>query len=100
MFQDYDKHTYTLNMDNSVTEVSGGQYSWVTTLFPSASDTENISNGVFKDKNCLVKDGKCLDTSGLIKLDWYYSVFRVYRDVFLAHDNEVRYWVLIRILVS
>ena len=87
-------------MDKSVTEMSGGQYSWATTLFPSASDTENISNGVFKDKNCLVKGGNCLDKSGLIKLDWYYSVIRVYRDVLLAHDNEVKLWVLLCILVS
>ena len=100
VFQDWDdKYTYTLNNDNSITKVNGEQYSPLRTLFPTTSDPKNIKNAVFKYGSCIMRDGKKIDTSHVIDFGWYYSVIRVYRDIFLAYDRKTWSWVLIRIVV-
>ena len=99
-FQDYDdKCTYTLNIDDTVTQVNGGQGNFFTALFPSTSNPESVKDGVFKYNDCFVKDGKEIDTDHLIKFSWC-STIRVYRDVFLTYDTKTKSWVLVRIIVS
>ena len=101
VFQDYDnRHTYTLNNDNLLIEVSGEVgYGEVTTLLSSTSNPKDIENAVFKYRCELIKDENEIDTSSQIMFKGEYSVVRVYRDIFLAYDWIAK-WILLRIIVS
>ena len=94
-----DKCTYSLNNDNTVTKVSERQNEFLTTIFPSTSNPNNIQDAVFKYGHDIMKDGKKINTDGLIEFS-YYSVIRVYKDVFLAYDKVTGSWVLFRMIVS
>lgn len=98
VFQDYDNRcTYTLNTDNTVTKVNEEQND-LSTLFPSTSDINNINDVVFEYGGELRKNRNRIDTNKLIYFDDYYSVIRVYRDVFLTYDWCKKSWVLVRII--
>ena len=99
VFQSWDDMcTYILNNDNTITKVTGEQNNWITTLFPSASNPRNISNAMFKYDWDFIKCKSMMDTDDLMEFD-YYSVVRVYRDIFLAYDYNINSWILVRILV-
>ena len=93
-----DDCTYTLNTDDTVTKVGGEQNNWLTALLPSTSSPKSVKDGVFMYENRLVKDGKEIDTSHLIRFNGY-STIRVYKDIFLVYDKSTKSWVLVRITV-
>ena len=105
VFQDLDdRYTYILNNDNSVTKISEGQRDSLTAIFPSASNPKNIKDAVFKYyrglfDNDFIKCGNWININDLIKFEDYYSVVRIYKDIFLACDRKTESWVLVRILV-
>ena len=94
----YNKCTYTLNNDNSVTEVSEKQDNYLTTLFPSTSSPSNIKDAVLKYDSNLIKGGNKINTNDLIEFQDYYSVVRIYKDIFLTFDTKTNSWVLVRIV--
>ena len=104
VFYCYDGCTYTLNMDDTVTKVGEGQNGSLKALFPSISNPKSVKDGVFMyydyhgDRSYLVKDGKKIDVSPLIK-STDDSTIRVYKDIFLTYDKNTESWVLVRILV-
>ena len=95
---DGDRCIYTLNIDNTITKVDGDHYYDITALFPLSSDPKNINDAVFKYTQNLIKDGNYIDTRHLIEFDGNYSVIRVYKDIFLAYDKNIKSWVLLRII--
>lgn len=100
IFCDYkDKHTYALNIKTSAVEQNKEQYDVLTTVFPSRSCPENINKAVFKYNNYIMNRGKKVSTNSLIVFNTYYSVVRLYGDVFLAYDDRKNSWVLVRIVV-
>ena len=90
--------TYTLNNDDSVTKVNEKQDSWLTTVLPSGSNPKNISDAVFKYANYLTRGRNWVGTSRFIKFEEFYSVVRVYRDIFLVHNWRIKSWGLLRIV--
>lgn len=101
VFKSYDDNcTYALNKDDTVTKLNDNKGGNLTTIFPSTSNPKSIKNVVFKNGSVLVKHGKGIDTSKLIKFDANYSVIRVYSDIFLVYNKSIEAWCIIRIVVS
>ena len=98
VFKSNDNCTYTLNMDDTMTQVGGRQANNLTTLFPSTSNSESVKDAVFLYNDYLVKDGKEIDICQLIEFNWY-SIVRVYKDIFLTYDDNTESWVLVRVVV-
>lgn len=99
VFWGYDDDcTYALDKDNTITKINERQDYGSTTIFSSTSDPQNIINAVFKHGNYLMKGGNMIHTDKLIEFDNYYSIIRVYRDIFLVYDNDIMSWVLLRII--
>ena len=90
-------------MDDTVTKVYEGQNEFFSAIFPSTSNPKNIKNAIFKYGNSyssnLIKCGNKINTKDLIRFNGYYSVIRVYKDIFLAYDRSTWSWVLLRIIV-
>ena len=82
-----------------MTKIYEGQRSWLTTIFPSASDPKSIQDAVFNYECGLIKCGKKIDTSELMGFENYSSFVRIYKDIFLAYDTKTKSWVLLRIHV-
>ena len=100
VFKDYDDScTYTLNNDNTITKVNENHDYPLTTLFSSMSDPKNIKNAMFKYGYDIVKSGNKIDTSELIGFGRFYSVIRIYRDIFLAYDTKTESWIIFRLIV-
>lgn len=99
VFGSDDIHTYTLNMNNIVTKVNDGRLCFLRTIFPSASNANNITNAVFKHLCVLKKNDKDIDTSNIIKFNGN-SVIRVYKDIFLTYEERTNSWVLFRLIIS
>ena len=91
--------TYTLNSNNTVTKVGKGQDKSLSAIFPSTSNPSNIKDAVFKYENRLMKDGNRLNTNDLIEFESWYSLIRVFKDIFLAYDKNTKSWVLFRLIV-
>ena len=87
-------------MDNTVTKVGEGQSNFLSIIFPSTANSKNINDAIFKCWSKLMKDGNKIKTKKLIRFQDYYSVVRVYRDIFLAYDKKTWSWVLLRIIVD
>ena len=98
VFKSSDKCTYTLDMDNTLVKVNGKQNDGLIALFPSGSDPKDISNAVFKYGLKLMKGKNEISTGSLVKFNDWYSVVRIYRDIFLAYDVNVKSWVLVRLI--
>ena len=96
---EYDNCPYVLNADGTVTRVGKRQANLLTTVFASGSNPKNIENAVFRHDCDLVKCKDKMDISHLIKPDWY-SVVRVFKNVFLAYDTKTKSWILFRLVVS
>lgn len=90
--------TYTLNMDNSITELDKILSYGITTLFPSTSNPKNIKHAAFKCRWDFTKDGNKINTGNLITFQENYSVIRIYRDIFLVFDEKTWSWVILRIV--
>ena len=93
-----DKCTYSLNNDNSVTKVYEKQFYYLTALFPSTSNPNNIKDAMFKYRG-LIRCGNNINIRKLIDFGWNYPVVRIYEDIFLAYDWNTKSWVLVRILI-
>ena len=91
-----DNCTYTLNMDDTVTQVAGEQDYVHRALFPSTSNPKRVRDAVFVFYDCLMKNGKRMNKDNSIKFH-HYSTVRVYRNVFLTYDNNTKSWVLVRV---
>ena len=91
--------TYALNTDNTISEVGERQNSLLTTVFPSSTDPTDLRKAAFKYYGHLVFGGKKVEFWGPFKLEWFYSVVRVYKDIFLLYNWNTRSWVLSRIIV-
>ena len=89
---------YTLNMDNSVTKVNEKQYDYVTRIFPSVINPKNITGAMFKYECNIIKDRNRINTDDLIRFGCYYSVIRIYQDIFLVYDENTKSWVILRIV--
>ena len=101
MFKDFDdKCTYTLNMDDTITSIDNRQDHWPWAVFPSASNPKNISDAVFTYGRNLRRRERRIHITNLVELYGYYSLIRVYRDIFLAYDLSTESWCLIRLVVS
>ena len=101
VFKDYDDGcTYAINVDDSVTKIDERQDGCLTTIFPSISSPRNIKNAVLKYWWDLMRNGNKINTNRLIRFDWFYSIIRVYKDIFLSYDNKTMSWVLFRLVVS
>lgn len=91
--------TYALNMDNTVTKLNDKEDNWLTALFPSASNPKNMNNAVFKYWDELMKGNHSWTyTKHVMNFDYHYAVMRVYKDIFLAFDRNIKSWVLVRIV--
>ena len=90
---------YTLNNDNSVSEVNEIHNIYLSEIFPSTSNPKNIKNAAFKYGRSLVKGGNEIDKNELIEFEYYHSVIRIYKDIFLAYDKKTKSWVLVRIII-
>ena len=86
-------------MDNTVTKINDKQGGWFITLFPSMSVPKSTKDVVFKYKSYLVKCGNKLDTSNMIGSEYNYSVIKVYKGIFLAHNYDTHSWVLCIVVV-
>ena len=99
-----DDCTYTLNMDDTVTQVAGEQEYPLAAFLPSTSNPKSVKDAVFLyydyhgGRSYLVKDGKKIDISHLIEFHAR-STIRVYKDIFLTYDNNAKSCVLVRITV-
>lgn len=92
---------YTLNLDNSVTEFYNEFLdSYLIATLPSESDPKNVGNAAFRYDNYLLRNGKIIDIRHVVNLDFYCTIIRIYRDVFMVYDENVKGWALIRITVS
>ena len=101
IFQDCnDRCTYVLDVNNKITKVNEEQDIWLTTVFPSISNPKDIRNGLFKYVSSLMKRGSWIDTNSLIVFDGNYSVVRIYKNIFLVYDNNIKSWVLINVITS
>lgn len=98
VFQGYDNCIYTLNDSGMITKIRERQDNSLSMLFPSAYNPKIIRDAVFKYKEDPVKTGNNITTEKLINSNWYYSVIRVYRNIFLAYDEEKKSWFLLRII--
>ena len=94
-----DRCTYALNEDHSVAKVGEKQYCILTGVLPSASRPSDIASAVLRYEWSLVRGRNEVDAKGLVEFEGFYSVIRVYRDVFLAYDEGSESWVLTRIVV-
>ena len=101
IFKDFDdKCTHTLSMDDTMTRIDNKRDYWPWTVFPSASDPKNISDAVFMYGRNLRRRERKIHITNLVELGGYYSLIRVYRDIFLAYDENTESWCLIRLVVS
>lgn len=67
----------------------------------AAKDMQEVSkNIVLKYRNFLIRDTHKLNVQSPITIDDFYSIVRVYRDIFLTYDGATRKWVLVRIVIS
>ena len=98
VFQNSDNCIYTLNMDDTTTQVGGRQDHTLMALLPSSSDPKSVRGDVIIYEKYLAKVGKKVDTNHLIRF-YGRSLVRVYRDIFLAYDGKTESWLLIRITV-
>ena len=98
VFRSDDNCAYTLNMDDTVTQVAKRQSGSLTTLLFSTSNPKSFKDAVFVYGDYLVKDEKEMGTSRLITFHGD-SMVRVYRDIFLTCVKETRSWVLVRVVV-
>ena len=89
-----------MNTDDTVTKVIERQDGWPRTMFPSISNPKDITGAVFKYYDDIIKDRRKVDTSHLVEFNPFYSIVRIYRDVFLAHDGNTKSWVLFRFITS
>lgn len=99
LFKSDDNCTYALKMDNTMTMVNEGQEGYLRTFFPSISSSNNINNAVFKYDDNLIKAGNHIDASDQIEFDIYYSVIRIYRNIFLAYNEKINSWTLFHMIV-
>ena len=97
IFYSDDNCIYALNADDTVTKIYERHDYGIKAVFPSSSNPKDIKSAVFSCGNDFIKCGNWLNTS---ELSCFYndSVVRVYKDIFLAHDNEKLSWSLIRVV--
>lgn len=98
VFYGRDTNTYTLNKDGTITKIRGGQNNWISAIFPSASNPNNIADTVFKYGCVLIKGRNRIDTTNLIELGGHHSVVRIYKDIFLAYNGNANEWALVRMV--
>lgn len=82
-------------MDNEVIKLFEKRDSPLRAIFPLTSNSNNIKNVAFKYGYNLMRFGETIDINYLIEFEGCYSVIRVYRDIFLAYDENTESWVLI-----
>lgn len=100
VFQDEETYTYILTKDDTVIKVDGKKRDkYLKGIFPSSSDSTNLSNAAFRYGKRLMIKGKKIYTETPIKFGDYGSIIRVYRDIFLLFDRIIMSWVLSRIVV-
>lgn len=94
-----DRYSYALKTDNSTERIGIRQNEWLVTVFPSSSNPDDFENAVLKYSKRLIKDGKEISSRQDIEFCGGCSIVRIYKDVFLAYDENMDSWVLTRILV-
>ena len=100
VFKDYDnKITYSLNKDNSVSELCGWQSDDLTTILPLSSDPADVRKAALKYWDYLMYRGKEVEFSTPFRFERFLSVIRIYRDVFLLYDENTKSWILTRIII-
>ena len=100
VFQDVDNHfTYSLDWDNRIIPLHEAREFDFTSLFVSSINPKDLSKCVLKYSNYLIKGGKRIEPRKPIYFEDFYSVMRIYRDVFLLLDRNTNNWVLSRILI-
>lgn len=91
-------HSYALNMDNTIKMVKKEQGGSLKTVFPLTSKPKNIEDALFKFNDPHSSYLLSLGGKLLPKLNNYYPIVRVYRDVFLAYNESIESWILVRIV--
>lgn len=99
LFQCGDRTTYILHKDNSVSTLERGPESVLRTLFPSGTSHASIKKAAIKYGCSLMYGGKKVDFERPFKFESWYSVVRIYRDIFLLYDDITKDWVLSRIVI-
>ena len=99
VFKDVDnRFTYILGWDNKVTLLHEVKEGSLTSLFASSTDPSDLSRGVLKYSNYLIKGGNRIDPREPIHFEPCQSIIRIYRDIFLLLDDNIKKWVLSRII--
>ena len=99
VFQDDNKYTYILNWNNEVIPLYENKEEDLTSLFVSTTHLRDLLKCVLKYDSYFVKEEKQIKFTQPVKLDWCYSIVRVYKDVFMLYDMNMRKWVLSRIII-
>lgn len=101
VFRDNDEAlTYTLSWDNEVTPL---RQIWepgdISAIFVSSSNPKDLSRAVIMYSDYLVKGEVKIEFTEPVKLQRCNSIVRIYRDIFLLYDLNVKKWVLSRITI-
>ena len=88
-----------MQLPNTITSIGEKQDNWLKIVFPSASNPRNIRDAMFMNDAIFIRGKNEIDTTSLIKFEDCHSIVRVYRDIFLTYDREIKSWVLLRIIV-
>ena len=84
--------------DDSVECMSDSQvgYGWFTNVFPSSSDTPDLSKALYKMYGKFIYKNRKVDLKCPVEFN-IYTIVRLYKDVFLVYTGGQ--WKLVRILI-
>ena len=102
VFHNFDDHyLYVFHKDLHIFGISKEkQERSLTTVFPPNNAPGNFRMAIFKFCDNLIKDNKKIKEGEGIKLENFYSIVRIYKDVFLMFNTSTKSWVICRIVVS
>ena len=100
MFYNHDNHkTYILDEYNAVINMDRADLDIAENILPSNSNSKNITDAVFLCHNSIILGEKTIEVKQMNALCEGHSLVRIYKDVFLVYNKEIKSWVLIRIFV-
>ena len=91
--------THTLHWDNTITHLYDSRGGELSSLFASSSSPWDLSKALLRYGSYLIKGSNKIKLAQPVSLEEDYSITRICNDIFLLYDNNIRRWVLCRIIV-
>lgn len=92
---------YFLDSNFVATEIEKRELcGYVRSIFPSTDNSENLDKAVFRCLNCIITDKGKISLTAPVTFDWNYSLIRIYKNIFLYYDRNLKEWVISKIVVS